>query len=64
MKSKVTRTRAESARPSEDEIRIWIAEAAYYRAERRGFSPGMEIDDWMAAEAEVLARTRTGQVRI
>ena len=53
MKSKATRTRAEGARPSEDEIRTWIAEAAYYRAERRGFSPGMEIDDWMAAEAEV-----------
>ena len=30
-----------------------IAEAAYYRAERRGFAPGYEIDDWLAAESEV-----------
>lgn len=30
-----------------------IAEAAYYRSERRGFAPGYEIDDWLAAEAEV-----------
>lgn len=28
---------------------------AYYRAERRGFAPGYEWDDWLAAEAEVGA---------
>jgi hypothetical protein len=33
-----------------------IAEAAYFRAERRGFSPGHETEDWLAAEAEVDAR--------
>jgi hypothetical protein len=30
-----------------------IAEAAYYRAQQRGFTPGHELDDWVAAEAEV-----------
>lgn len=30
-----------------------IAEAAYFRAERRGFIPGEELSDWLAAEAEV-----------
>lgn len=30
----------------------WIAHAAYLRAERRGFAPGHEFDDWLAAEAE------------
>lgn len=30
-----------------------IAERAYYRAERRGFTPGHELDDWLAAEREV-----------
>jgi hypothetical protein len=29
-----------------------IAERAYRRAERRGFAPGAELDDWLAAEAE------------
>jgi hypothetical protein len=38
-----------------------IAEAAYLRAERRGFSPGYELDDWLAAEAEVDALLRAGQ---
>lgn len=33
-----------------------IARAAYFRAERRGFVPGHEVDDWLAAEAEVDAR--------
>lgn len=30
-----------------------IAEAAYFRAEKRGFAPGHETEDWLAAEAEV-----------
>ena len=30
-----------------------IAEAAYWRAERRGFGAGQELDDWLAAEKEV-----------
>jgi hypothetical protein len=33
-----------------------IAEAAYYRAQQRGFAPGHELDDWVAAEAEVRRR--------
>ena len=30
-----------------------IACAAYYRAEKRGFSGGSEIEDWLEAEAEI-----------
>lgn len=30
--------------------------AAYFRAERRGFAPGYEIEDWLAAEAEVAEK--------
>jgi hypothetical protein len=33
-----------------------IAEAAYFRAEKRGFEPGHETEDWLAAENEVDAR--------
>lgn len=32
-----------------------IAQAAYFRAQRRDFEPGHELDDWLAAEAEVDA---------
>jgi len=35
--------------------RALIAEKAYLRAERRGFAPGHESEDWLAAEAEVDA---------
>lgn len=35
--------------------RALIAESAYLRAERRGFAPGHESEDWLAAEAEVDA---------
>jgi hypothetical protein len=27
-----------------------VAETAYYLAEKRGFEPGFEVDDWCAAE--------------
>jgi len=30
-----------------------IAEAAYWRAERRGFAPGHELEDWLNAEKEI-----------
>ncbi len=30
-----------------------IAEAAYYRAQRRGFAPGHELEDWLEAEAQI-----------
>jgi DUF2934 family protein len=33
-----------------------IAEAAFFRAEKRGFAPGHEVADWLAAESEVDAR--------
>lgn len=30
-----------------------IAELAYFKAERRGFEPGHELEDWYEAEQEV-----------
>jgi hypothetical protein len=30
-----------------------IATAAYYRAEKRGFLPGHEQEDWLAVEREI-----------
>ena len=30
-----------------------IAELAYYKAERRGFAPGHEMEDWLEAEREL-----------
>jgi hypothetical protein len=37
-----------------------VAQAAYFRAQRRGFEPGQELDDWLAAEAEVDAMLAVG----
>ena len=43
------------ARPLTSEVvRSLIAEAAYRRAEKRGFAPGYEMEDWLAAETEVV----------
>jgi hypothetical protein len=41
--------------PAADERRRRIAEAAYYRAEQRGFSAGYEDEDWLMAEKDIDA---------
>jgi hypothetical protein len=43
----------------EEAKRRLIAEIAYFSAERRGFSPGYELDDWLQAEQEVEASLET-----
>jgi sterol desaturase/sphingolipid hydroxylase (fatty acid hydroxylase superfamily) len=39
--------------PNPQTLRAMIAEAAYYRAEKRGFAPGFEFLDWVEAEREI-----------
>jgi len=40
-----------------------VAEAAYYRAEKRGFSTGEELRDWLAAEKEIDRQIRSEEYR-
>ena len=37
---------------------LMIAEGAYYCAEKRGFAPGGELQDWLEAEARMEALLR------
>lgn len=38
-----------------EDLHKLVETAAYYKAQRRGFVPGHEVEDWLDAEAEVLA---------
>lgn len=68
--TKPTRTRQQSmpqrastsALIDPERRRALIAEAAYFRAERRGFAPGHEAEDWLAAEVEVDTALTVGVV--
>lgn len=40
-----------------------IAERAYWRAERRGFTPGHELEDWLHAEREIDSQPQDRQQR-
>ena len=40
-----------------------ISRAAYFRAMHRGFAPGYEMEDWLAAEAEVDAELLLGTAK-
>jgi hypothetical protein len=44
--------------PDTEARRRMIAEAAYYAAEKRGFAPGGDLDDWLAAEREIERQLR------
>ena len=46
-----------------DHRRALIAQMAYYRAERRGFEPGHETEDWLSAEAEVDTALTVGVMK-
>ncbi len=44
------------AKKAKVQDREWqIASAAYYLSEKRGFSPGRELEDWFRAEKAILA---------
>jgi hypothetical protein len=50
-------TKATDSTPATvDAIHAAISEAAYFIAQRRGFQPGHEVDDWLEAEAQVMDR--------
>ena len=51
----VVRTDVETSLTESDRLRM-IELAAFFRAERRGFVPGFEVEDWFAAEAEIAAQ--------
>lgn len=36
-----------------EERQRYVSEAAYFIAERRGFSTGGDVDDWLRAESEI-----------
>ena len=58
VRKKATEDRSQGAQlPAEHAVLERIRLAAYYRAERRGFVTGHELEDWLAAEAEVRAVT-------
>lgn len=45
--------KAAAARADEEQRHRMISEAAYYRAEHRGFDGGDPLEDWLVAESEI-----------
>lgn len=53
-KKDVSNIHAMSHRPDfNNRIDAMIAEAAYYKAEKRNFDDGYEMEDWLEAEKEI-----------
>jgi len=45
----------DQAQPADEQHQM-IATAAYFLAEHRGFAPGAELEDWLQAESQTMAR--------
>lgn len=43
----------DSVQPVTEKRNLMISEAAYYLAEKRGFSPAQENEDWLEAEKQI-----------
>ena len=58
-----TKPQSESA----EDRRQMIAQGAYFMEQKRNFAPGNELEDWLAAEAQVdgelMSRGATGQLQ-
>ncbi|WP_129781982.1 DUF2934 domain-containing protein [Peristeroidobacter soli] len=52
--AEIVRMAASEAASRAVERHQMIATAAYFRAQERGFEPGHELEDWLAAETEVV----------
>ncbi len=52
-KAVATKPKAPKLKVTPEQRHFMIAEAAYYRAERRGFEGGYEWQDWLDAEMEI-----------
>ena len=53
--SKISSVKAGQGGGNGEDRQRMISTAAYYRAERRGFNGGDEVQDWLEAEAEIDA---------
>ena len=62
MASQTTATKKSRSKNVDEQERLqMIAEAAYLRAEARGFGDSQQEADWLAAEAEVDAHLGSGK---
>ncbi len=47
-----SKEKASESELNEQDRDFRVAVSAYYKAQARGFEPGHELEDWLAAEAE------------
>jgi hypothetical protein len=45
------------------DVQKTIAEAAYFLAEKQNFAPGHELENWLAAERQVLGQRLSGRTQ-
>lgn len=60
-KSRASQVSAQKTVVNAEQRANYVEVVAYYIAERRGFTEGNPVDDWLAAEAEVDRLIATGQ---
>ena len=56
MARNLSKTSGTNPQPETEDHQRMVAEAAYFRAQRRGFQGGDPMEDWIEAEREISRR--------
>ncbi len=64
VKKKVVRQPTASSTITNEQHYLMVSEAAYHLAEKQGFNPGSDMDNWLKAEKQIAAIMRSGNISL
>ncbi len=64
VKKKVVRKSEASSTITNEQHYLMVSEAAYHLAEKQGFNPGSDMDNWLQAEKQIAAIMKSGSISL
>ena len=64
VKKKVVRQPTASSTITNEQHYLMVSEAAYHLAEKQGFNPGSDMDNWLKAEKQIAAIMKSGNITL
>ena len=64
VKKKVVRQPTASSTITNEQHYLMVSEAAYHLAEKQGFNPGSDMDNWLKAEKQIAAIMKSGNISL
>ncbi len=64
VKKKVVRKPKASSTITNEQHYLMVSEAAYHLAEKQGFNPGSDMDNWLKAEKQIADIMKSGNITL